>query len=226
MLLLNQKYGYQDELKATGLILGITVLGSFFFLDRVMKAESPTVLGTQSVSSNQNNDTSSDSVVSNATPYPTVVPQTKEDLLPITQVAIPETVATQTATPSAKPKSEPAVLSNGADQTFENDYFILSFSKSELVIGSSTQAKIQVVLANKKVTEGLVNNLYGIIERKGEVVNSKAPMSASEKKTIMPGEKLTFSASISLPEETDLTKIVFDPGDLDLRTTYNVGSSF
>lgn len=205
---LNLGWGFSDELVATGLLLAVMVTGSFFYLSRLTSRHAKQELAAGSNQGNQeqvlgsvNEADSSDENVLNEAVVPTASP-------------------TPTASASAKPSSAPPGLATpvleipyGAGQLYENDKYFIEFVEPKLVSSSSRVFKVKVVIGNISVSEGITNRLHATVIKDGLVLIDEAAMSISEVKQIFPGQKLTFSASLSLVEETDVTKLIFNPGD-------------
>lgn len=224
VLIQNLTKGYKEELMTTAGIVSLCAVASFALLAQsapkyMSKSTSEAVLGAQS----------EDPVVE-----PTIAPSlaSSETVLPPSPSPSPS--PTPSPSPSASPSATPEPLDNpntveipyGASQDFENNNYLISFSDPKLIVSNSRIFKVNVVVANKDIGEGIDNTLLGVISRDGQVISSRAPLTLSEIKTIKSGEKLTFGASISLPESTQLTQITFDPPGDPLKTTYNLDPTF
>jgi len=199
--------GYKDEMMATGVVLTIGVMGTFFILGQVKPIPKPDKMSVndQQVLGAQTTEVSETQVAAvtatpTATPPPTPLPT------PTPQIVITET------TPVPTPQQEAEYLV-ADDKEFENDKYILSFTNIRMYTkGSNVRSfKADAVLANKSVSEGLPNRLTVSIVKDGNVIATSAFMSLSESKTVKPGEKITFAASISLIAGTDVEKLMYHP---------------
>jgi hypothetical protein len=214
--------GYRDELITAAGIAGLCALASFVVLAQVAPnpktndLEAEAVLGIQSdeemvvpqsqVAQSENN---SIAVISAPSPTPSSSPT-------------PSPEASTAATPTPTPTPNTVEIPYGSSQDFENNDYVISFSDPILTVGASRIFRVKVVIGNKKVEEFIDNTLLGEIRRDGQVVSARAPLTLSEIKSIKPGEQLTFTASLSLPESTQLTRITFDPPGDPLQVIYNL----
>lgn len=204
----NHYQGYKDEMIATGVVLAIGVVGTFFVLSQVkpipkpeeVSSENQQVLGAQT-----DTTTNVQPESETGTPIPTLTPIPTPPPTPTPQVVIAESTPTATQ----EPEAEYLVAD---DKEFENDKYILSLKNVRMYIkGSIRTFKVNVVLANKSASEGLPNRLTVAIVKDGNEIASSAYMSISEAKTVKPGEKITYSASISLIAGTDVEKLMYHP---------------
>jgi len=132
---------------------------------------------------------------------------------------------TSRATPEGNTEIDTRVeIPYGTSEKFDNEYFILSFSNPRVVMGNSKVFTVEVVLANKSVEGGLANRIHATVKKDGTVLIEAAAMSSSEVKLVYPGQKLTFTASISLIEQTEVSTVIYDPGTDLPRVTYGVGA--
>lgn len=214
MLLLNFGSSFRDEMIATALVISVTVMGSFVILSRLTVSNSkPTnqILGSQTEQAEA----------------PTTQPISDQtnSLLPLqTSTPTPQPTMAITATPSASPTPQitNVEIPYGSAQTFENEHYIVEFNEPKLIIKTSRLFRIKVVIANKNIDEGISNSLLGTVAKDGEIISAQAPLSLSETATIMPGQKLTFYASLSVPENMTLNRITYVPADDILSTEYNL----
>lgn len=207
---------FRDEMIMTASVIGITIVGSFFLLSQFVSSESKPgdsetmVLGSQT-EANTEIDINNESVTQIAAP---------------TATPLPSPVATPTPTPTPKPTPTPTPasveISYGSSQSFENDNYLIDFNDPRLIVGSSRVFKMTVVISNKNVTDGIDNEVFGVLSLDGEVIGGEAPLTLSEKKKILPGEKLTFTASLTVPGDMMLDKVTYQPTPDTLLTTYNL----
>lgn len=196
--------GYKEEMIATGLVLVIGASASFFFL-----SQTKPVKKVEPLPSSQNQEQVLGVQTETQTPTPTPTPTPVPTPAP---TPTPEAVVTEaTPLPIISQIAEYLVAD---DQQFENDKYILIIKNIRMAIKGNNyrSLKVDVVLANKSVDVGLQNRLSVSIVKDGKQVASGAVMSVTESKLIKPGEKLTFGASISLIQATDVEKIYFNPG--------------
>lgn len=220
MLLLNFHSGFKDELVTTGLVVAITVAGSFYFLSSVIipsAHEKSVVLG---LSDEPESHTQPPTPTSNPANSATSISQFSEQETEPSTTPSPSPSPSPTPSPTATPNS--VEIPYGANQVFENDSYKLSFSSPVLVVTQSRLFKVQVVLANKSVSQGFTNNLYARVTRDGQTIIEAAPMSISEVKTVKPGEQITFTATLSVIEGTQIDRISFKPGSGIVDTNFTL----
>lgn len=204
--------GYGDELIATGLVLAVALTGSFFLLSQIKpipttpKSEtvalaSPSPSSSSQVLGTQSQVTNPEEMVELSIPTPSPSP-----------TPTPIVIAAVAASPTPDPNQVAEYLV-AADKDFDTDKYLLTLKNLKMSIkgGTFRSFKFDAILANKSVTEGLKNQLSVKIVRDGNVVTDNAYVSVSESKTVMPGQKLTFSATISLIDGTDVASIKFNP---------------
>lgn len=200
---------YKEELIATALVLVVASGGSFFILSQVRPVEKTAVDGERQ-----------EQVLGE---------QTQEEEGGIDEVAMsPTPTPTSTPTPTPKPTPEPVIVEASStpitnqvaeylvadDRAIETGAYILELKNIKMVAkGSRTKSlKLEAVLKNKSASEGLKNQLTVSIVKDGNEIAPSAIMSVSESKTVMPEEQLTFTASISLIDGTDVKAIKYNPG--------------
>jgi len=217
MLLLDYGSNFKDEIVATALVLVVTAIGSFYFIDQLLSQQSQNtnqsqILGLQTESTTTDSLSAPETSNTLPSPQPTSTPTATTSPTP-----------SPTLTPS--PTITPAVVEipYGGSQQFENNDYILSFTDPRLIVSSSQIFKVNVVLKNKKVEgDGLSNNLNVTIVKDGSIVSDSVPMSISETVKIKVGEQITYTASLSMIQGTDITKITFVPTGGPLASTYSV----
>ncbi|SRR3989344_1290367 len=201
--------GYRDEMIATGVVFCVAATGSFLVLAN--SGLLPKMGTSGEVSSQEQVLGESDSGGGNeqagvGTPTPSA--SSAPTASPAPKATPPTTVV---ATPSATPTT--VFVSGG--KVFEEEKFRLTLNSLRMDINAQAQTRafrLDAVLANKTVTEGLHNRLAVAIVRNGQVIIENAPLSLSEFKTVMPGQQLTFTASVSLIEGTDVKTVFYKPG--------------
>jgi hypothetical protein len=203
-------WGFSDELVATGLLLAVMVTGSFYYLSRIsgvsgeveeeMAPAQEQVLGSVVEENGLEEAGQGGEPSSMAVATPTVTPS------PTASVAA-------TPVPTQPPGLATPVIeiAYGTGGRYENDSYFVEFNNPKLTSSSSRVFRTEVVIGNKTVQEGLSNRLHATVIKDGQVLIDQAAMSISEVKQIFPGQKLTFTASLSLVVETDITKLIYNP---------------
>ena len=224
MVLMNYGSGFRDEMVATAFVLVVTVTGSFFLLNKIQISEQTSTDGNKEVlgvseASNEaienHTETSKKNIVSSVSDNKPFVPPTVPPTPPPTPSPSP--------TPSTTPQPAVVEIPYGSSQEFENAEYIISFSNPRMIVGESRKFKVDVVLANKSVpNEGLSNALLATISRNNQVVATDVPMTLSDAKNVHIGEQLSFEASLSMIEQTDINTITFRHPDAQASSTYNL----
>ena len=211
---------FREEVMAIGFSLVITVVASFFLYSRVFAPTNPKpdpskVLGQQD--SQTQSDVAFEAIESTSTPQPTPSP-----IVVSTPTPTPAATLEPTPIPTSDPNS--ITINYGQDQVFENDNYAIAFSEPKLTVGDSKIYSVEIVLANKTVTAGINSKKIFATVIKGEtIMTEEAPMTISESKIVMPNQKLTYTAQLSIFQGTDISKLVFEPGGDLISTTYSVG---
>lgn len=207
---------FQEEMVTTGLVMIVTVAGSFYFLSRMISPSGKTglvldeaVLGRIDEKINED--------------------QEKQKVAGARATQVTATTRPSVA-PTFKPSPNPTTVPNLVEipyrpaQEFENDDYLISFSRPRLILGDDTRSfKVDVVMANKAVGgEGLGNRVYATVLKDGEIIVQEAVMSNTKTVSLKQGETISFTAKISLIEETEVSQIIFAPGDGLPQVTYQV----
>lgn len=203
--------GFRDELLATAGVMIVLTCGSFWFLSRVM------------------------------TPAPTVVLDSPAEPIPLAAATEPEpqlvlgtTSENQPSQPqitTPEPSPTPALVGGltlpyGASQTLETEGYLISFEEPRLEMTAGNKFAVKVVIANKSVSAGIDNYpLTAAVALDDSILAPSAPLTLSERKTIMIGEKLTFTASLTLPEKTSIESISYTPTTFGSGITYQLNPS-
>ena len=199
--------GFRDELIATAMTLSLLVLGSFLVTETTLM-----------------HGRKQSQKVDQALAMPTNNPQT----LGVTDTALPpptpepETVKTNTiqSTQSANLVEVPY----GEDQDFDYPAYSMSFRFPRISFEEKTNNRrkllVTVWIKNKEVQAGLKPRLTASIVKDGIVIVPAALMYASESRTLAVGEELSFTASLSLIEATDVRELKFKPGNDIPETSY------
>jgi len=214
MLPLKLGSDFRDEMIVTATVISITVFGSFFLLSQFTQLNNevpakPQILGDRDETATKETDQAQIAQATTDTPQPTATPTLS-----------PSPSPTPTATPSPTPST--VEISYGSTQAFENSNYKIEFSNPKLAINSSRIFKMEVIIGNKNVSEGISNDLYGVLSRDGDIISSEAPLTLSDKQLIMPEQQLSFVASLSLPENMLLEEVKYIPRPELIETTYNL----
>ena len=210
---------FRDEIITTGLVMIVVVVGSFYILDKFAFNESDVdgvlvdeeILGVideriakkrsaSVLESNGTRDGNGLGAVSNISPTPS-----------------PTTVGTPTPTPKL------TEIPYRPSKEFENDDYLISFSRPRVMVGESRTFMVEVLLVNKAVKKkGFTNRLFATVVKNGEIIVQEAVMSNSENETLDVSENVTFTASLALIESTDVSQLIFVPGDSLPQVTYQI----
>lgn len=199
------KSNFREELIATAMLMGLVITGSFILAYRsINQPKQPElsidseaeVLGTTKTLEKEVNGVINELV----TPAPTPTP--KLSLKPIASSS-----ATQT------PQYNTTIIEQpyGLGGEYDNDLYRLTITNPRLIVSSSRTFKVDIVLANKALEEGLKNRLSATIIKDGQVIAESAPFSLSESATAYPGEQISFTATMSLISGTDVARIKYLP---------------
>lgn len=194
---------FRDEMLATGLVLILTAAGSFFLVDFLTsdRTNPPDNATPQTLGAN---DTSKDPLDSDKTvTLPSVTP-------------LPTQLPTPTPTPVPTPNPYLTEVPYGFEGSYGYDEYHLKIQNPRIEFNSQTNSgrkfKVDLILRNVNVGEGMVNRITATVIKDGKVIVNEASLSNSETKTVMPGEQLTFTASLALIEGTDVGSVSFKPG--------------
>lgn len=213
----DQKFGvgFGDELITTGLVLTVVVGGSFFVMSRlfrpvprVVSENDEVVMGAQDAAGGQGRGLAEDSRASYELASPTAL-------------VSPSPSTSPTKTPSSEVNV--VEIPYGPDQEFENDFYYLRFINPRLISGASLIFKVDVELGNKTAEGGVHNRIHATVVKDAEMVIEKAAMSNTEITQVNAQEKVIFTASLSLIQETDIEKLIYEPGADMPRVVYYVG---
>lgn len=209
---------FREEIVTTGMVMIVTVWGSYYILGRLLnnKPVSEGVSVDESVlgaidkrlgeKQKEEEDTSG-----------SIIYQESEK----TTDSSPQPTTAPTKTPSPSPLV--TEISYRPSKDYENDDFFISFNRPRLMVGSSRSFMVDVVLMNKAVTgPGLLNRLYATVLKDGDIIVQEAVMSSSEIASLKVGERISFTASLSLIEGTEVSQIIFVPGNDLPQVTHQV----
>lgn len=204
--------GYRDELIATGIVFCVAASGSFYMLlnsGLLPKTQVVTEENNEQVLGESDTNTQNQQVVEKIeeVPVATTNPTPSPTASTLTVISPTPTLATPAATPIT------AYMNGG--KTFDYAKYRLALAGLRMVTDQQNQSrvfKVDAILANKAATEGLHNKLSVAIVKDGKIIIENTPLSLTESKTVMPGQQLTFTASISLIEGTDIKEIYYKPG--------------
>lgn len=202
---------FHEELMVTGVVLTIAVIGSFYILSQLTAGEPE----------------SEQQVVQIRTVSETMEPSPEGEVAgeQTSTPAEPSTTPEPTEEGTASAEAEVISVPFGEDGSFENEYYRLELTHPRIEVdqaGGARKFKIDAVLYNKTVSEGLANTLESSIIRDGRVIVERAAMSLTESKLVKPKQKLTYTASVSLIEGTDAQTVYFEPTEADLPEAVHV----
>lgn len=230
--------GYREELIATTAILMLVSLASFYGMYQLAPTQKTQVLGVEDQADDEPEVIAPESDTQEST-QPSRDQQARlEEIFnqPATESASPtpqpspsdtSTGSSETETDQTEEPPETEVeIPYGAGQEYENDDYIITFDNPRLVVTQSRTFYVNVVIANKDIEAGIDNVLSArLTDDQDQVITDTAPLSLSEIAKIMPGEQLSFQASLKLPEDSQLTRISYKPENAS-NTNYNLDPTF
>ncbi len=192
---------YRDELTTMGLVFMVSAVGLFFVTSRFL-------------------EDASDKSAEVLSPTPSPLP-----VLGISEVptAPPSpTVKLGIITPTIKldeisPSPTPVQVPYGQEGAYAYESYQIEFMNPRLVFGNGANNRrftVDVVIKNISFAAGLSNALTAEIVKDGNVIVPEAPLSVSESKLILPGQKLSFTARLSLIDGTDVVSLRYSPDQL------------
>ncbi|MFC1653978.1 hypothetical protein ACFL1M_03990 [Patescibacteria group bacterium] len=202
---------FRDEIVATALLMGLVITGSFFMAYRSVKkpaTKSLNIEGEEQVLGDTDEEKIKE-IVNEMLSTPT--PQPMQPTNQVVQTYQPNN-STSSADITTPPYSTNVIEQPyGASGEYDNTDYRLTIFNPRLIISSSRTFRVDVILANKSVEEGLKNRLSATIIKEGSVIAESAPFSLSESTTVLPGEQITFTSTISLISGTDVTRVIYSP---------------
>lgn len=194
---------YRDELIATGLVLGLSVVGTFFIAGRLQTPQDQEEKAPKTSKSSEVKET--EAVLGQT--IQEAIEEAVDDSPPPTIAPLP------TPTPTISPLD--AEVSYGVGGSYKFEDYEVEIKGPKLVFNTQTSESrtfvTEVVIRNKTIKEGLLNRLTVAVIKDGNVIVPKAAMSVTESRRIYPKEQLTFQARLSLIEGTDVKTIDYKP---------------
>jgi hypothetical protein len=189
--------GFRDELVATAMTLSLLVLGSFLLTERmIFQPESPTSPLAEVVNEDRKPETLG-----------------VQDQSPQTTLPTPMIKAASTASEGAKVFSE---VPYGEDGDYDFDGYAISFRDPRITFDAETNTKrrlmVNVWMKNKNIINGLDMRLTASIIKDGKVIVPAAALHIPQPKRLGVNEEMSFAASISLIEGTDVRELKYVPG--------------
>lgn len=185
--------GFRDEMIATAMTLSLLVVGSFILTERTINPKS-FLFSTKST--------------------PSATPQT----LGVSDVA--PAVIEPTPQPTLSPPTPPVDLAEvvyGQDGDYDFEGYSISFRNPRITFEAKTNAKrklwVNIWVKNKSIAEGIVTKLTASIIKDGEVIVPTAALNIPNPRKLNLGEEVSFEASLSLIEGTDVRELKFKPGN-------------
>lgn len=200
-------FGYNDELMATGLVLGLTVLGSFFFAHQYMDQTShDEVIQLRTISEERIS--------------PTPDPQSSSQNQQVLGANNNTSIITPTSGLQPVPTSggDFTEVGFGYGGLYDLPDYKLEISSPRIRIMNTTAASrmfvVDMVLTNKTISEGIPNRISARVVKDEAVVAPEAVMTVTPLGLVPQGARVSFQASISLIEGTDVDQLLFKPEGL------------
>lgn len=190
---------FRDELIITAVVLSLTAGTTFFYVYQTSKPQGGVKVNQEKLK--------------------TLGAMTEDS-----QTETDETQATDSSGPTPEPSPTPTPTPNpliaevnyGEGKEYSNAQYIWTIEQPKLSFNSETNTgrklNVEMVVANKGFAAGISNRVYATVVKDGVVIVPQAAMSVSESKIIFPGQQLTFLATISLIEGTDVSQLIYKPG--------------
>ncbi len=216
------RWAIKDELVSVGALLVVAATGSFFWLNQMTNSR-PMSNGAKSTKVMEQVLGATQSQTGND------LPVKESEAMDVGGESLPSpsprVSPSPSPTPNPTPRPTPAIdrveLIQASEEMVNDDYQI-SFSNPRMSYGDANIFRVEVVLANKGVAEGLHNRLQATVVKDGTVLINEAAMSNSEVVMVMPGEQITYTASLSLVEETEVSRVSFNPGEGLARAVFSL----
>lgn len=234
MLLLDFDSGYSQELVTTGIVVGLTILACFGLLGWLYHQESSSsnesatpVLGITIVDSPSGTSSPKQAVEEDTVSTRNNLPSNNQTVTLPTPTQTPPLLNQSSPSPSpitSSPSPGPRTP-YGVDQVFDYPDYTISFANPRLEGRTQSTFKVDVILRNHLISNGIDNTIFGVISREDEIITTRAPLSLSTITRLLPDQQASFSASISLPESTQLDQLIFSPASTAPATTVNLGPS-
>jgi hypothetical protein len=201
---------FREEIIATALLMGVVITGSFLLVYRSIHKDPESLLTVKNEEAVLGKSTEED-----AKTIKDAIDTAIEEVIP---TPTPKPVVQKT-TPSSSQSATMSPLYNtsvieqpyGTGGEYDTTDYRLTLINPRLVIGTTRTFRVDVILANKSVQQGLKNRLSALIIKEGDVIAESAPFSVSESATVMPGEQITYTATMSLISGTDVARIKYLP---------------
>lgn len=188
----NYWWSFKEEILATAVVLMVAVSGSFFVVSRLF---SPMP---------QNETEAPGQVLGQAQETP-ILPTPTITIQPTTQLV-----------PTSNPYDSEVFYGTGG--MYEYEEYSLALSSPRISFDArNPQARrfmVDVTLTNKTVAQGLQPTLSATIVKDGVVIVPQTPLSIKEFALVLPGEKKSFEARLSLIEGTDVSILRYSPPSL------------
>ncbi len=213
---------FQEELITTGLVMIMAVGGSYYFLDLAFQ-DTGRVEGLMVDESALAEVEQAKREELNQAGGAKFEQADGAELSQELETPRPSPTIQPTARPTASPTPNWIEIPYRPNREYENDDYLLSFSRPRVMVGNGRIFQVDVQLLNKGIDgDGLYNRLVATVLKDGEIIVQQAAMSNSQVKVLEVGEKVTYTASLSLIEGTDVSQVIFDPGESLPQVTYQV----
>lgn len=198
-------FGYKDEMWATGMVLGLTVVGSFFFANQYMgNAGEDEVVRFRTISTEKIAPTPDPAVAQN------------EQVLGSNVVLSPTPQVGLQAIPTLG--SDFTEVGFGYGGMYDHPGYKLELSSPRIRIQKNTSSSrlfvVDLALTNLAIAEGIPNRIGARVVKDGAVVAEDAAMTVTPLGLVPQGARVSFQASISLIEGTDVDQVIFKPEGL------------
>jgi hypothetical protein len=193
---------FRDEIIATSLVLGLSVVGSFLLVHRL---------------ADENKSSETKKTVSEAEEQSQVlgeaINQAIEEATTTTGDEASEPTRNPSPTVTPSPEDTEVFYGLGGTHSFADYELVIKIPRITFNIRASESRTflVDMILRNKSIEAGLTNRITAAIVKDGMVIVPQAAMSVTESKIVRPGEQLTFQARLSLIEGTDVKSIQFEP---------------
>lgn len=200
----NYVSNFREELLASGLVLLLLAVSSFYAVSRMFSQRESTKV----------TDTASDlaAVLKALTPEPekAAVLGDAVEIKSQTEAGVSQELA---LSPTPDPLDTEVLFGKGG--TYDYPEYKLQIDSPRLSYNLKSPQKrkfmADITLTNKIITGGLPLQIEASIIKDGAVIVSKTAMSVSQGKVLQSGESQKTEARISLIEGTDVKEILFQP---------------
>lgn len=203
--------GFRDEMIATAMTLSLLMIGSFMLTERLLSP--PPKSSPQPIAQAPMTTTPAQ-------------PQTlgAQDVAPPV-IDTPTTTHTESNDPQATASAEAlSEVPYGEDGGEDFEGYSIRFERPRITFESKTNTKrklwVNVWIKNKSIESGISCRLTASIIKDGVVIVPAAALHTPNCRTVGIGEQMSFVASISLIEATDVRELKYKPGNDIVEATH------